>query len=349
MKLFAGSSALMRHSMEWCLAISIDEMLGKVLSGGNLDLLLDQVASVDFLGDRMLDLDARVHLHEIEMTVIIHEKLNSARIGVSDVLCQLDRGCAHSSPQFGRHQRGGTLLDDLLIASLDGTIAFPEMNDAAVFIRENLKFDVVRIDDKLFDVDLGIAEGLVRLEARGMIALHEAPFVTGDAHPAPSAAGDRLDHDGKADFSRDLDGFFFAVHGSIAAWRNRHSGLAGAFTGGILVAHEANCTGGRTDELDVAARTHLREMRVFREEAVARMNCIHVGDLRGADDAIDFEIALRTGSRPDANGLIRQLDVEAFHVGLGIDGDGLDAELFAGPNDPQGDFAAVGDEDFLEH
>ncbi len=41
--------------------------------------------------------------------------------------------------------------------------------------------------------------------------------------------------------------------------------------------------------------------------------------------------------------------MEAFHVGLGIDGDSLDTELFACPNDPQGDFAAVGDENFLEH
>ena len=219
----------------------------------------------------------------------------------------------------------------------------------AVFVGENLKLDVMGIDDELFDVDVGIAEGLFGLEARGVVALHEAPFVTGDAHPAPSTAGDRLDHDGKADFSRDLDGFFFAVDGSVAAWRNRHSGLAGAFAGGILVAHEANGTGGRTDELDVAARAHLREMRVLREEAVARMNCIHVGDLRGADDAIDLEIALRAGRRPDADGFIRELDMEAFHVGLGIDGDRLDAELFAGPNDAQGDFAAVGDEDFLEH
>jgi hypothetical protein len=41
--------------------------------------------------------------------------------------------------------------------------------------------------------------------------------------------------------------------------------------------------------------------------------------------------------------------MEAFQIGLGIDGNSLDAELFAGPNDPQSDFAAVGDKDFLEH
>ena len=328
---------------------SIDEMLGKMLTRGHLNLLFDKIASIDFLGDRMLDLDAGVHLHEIEMTVIVHEKLDRARIRVSNVLRQFDRRGAHSSAQFGRHERGGTLLDDLLIAALDRTIAFPEMNDAAMFVCENLKFNMVRVDDKLFNIDGGIVEGLIRFEARGMVALHEAPFVTGDAHPAAPAAGDRLDHDGKADFSSDLDGFFLAVDGSIAAWRNRHSGLASALAGGILVAHESNGAGGRTYELNVAARAHFREMPVFREESVARMNCVDVGNLRGADDAINLEIALRAGGRPNANGFIRKLDMEAFQVGLGIDGDSLDPELFACPNDPQGDFAAVGDEDFLEH
>ena len=41
--------------------------------------------------------------------------------------------------------------------------------------------------------------------------------------------------------------------------------------------------------------------------------------------------------------------METFQVGLGIDGDGLDPEFFAGSDDPEGDFAAIGDEDFLEH
>ena len=112
----------------------IDDMPGKMLARRDLNLLFDQIASVDLLGDRMLDLDARIHLHEIEMPVVVDEELDRAGIGVADVLRQLDRRGAHSCAQFGRHQRGGTLLDDLLIAALDGTIAFPEMNDAAMFV-----------------------------------------------------------------------------------------------------------------------------------------------------------------------------------------------------------------------
>jgi hypothetical protein len=41
--------------------------------------------------------------------------------------------------------------------------------------------------------------------------------------------------------------------------------------------------------------------------------------------------------------------VERLDVGLRIDREGLDAQFAAGPDDAEGDFAAVGDEDFLNH
>ena len=40
--------------------------------------------------------------------------------------------------------------------------------------------------------------------------------------------------------------------------------------------------------------------------------------------------------------------MEGVAVGLGIDGHSLDAHLLAGQDHPQGDLAAVGDEDLLE-
>src|SRR5580765_3871879 len=36
-------------------------------------------------------------------------------------------------------------------------------------------------------------------------------------------------------------------------------------------------------------------------------------------------------------------------VGLGVDGDGLDTQLAARADDPEGDFAAIGNQDLVEH
>src|SRR5262245_3526585 len=146
----------------------------------------------------------------------------------------------------------------------------------------------MRIDDELLDVNFGIAEGFIGFESRGMESLHQASFVAGHAHATPSAASNRLDHDGKTYLPRDLDGFVLAAHRPVAARRNGHAGIAGAVAGGILIAHQPNGIRWRTDELDIATGTHLREMGVFSEKAIPRMNSVHIGDFGSTDDAIDL-------------------------------------------------------------
>ena len=61
-----GSSALMRHSIAQPLQLDVLLREGQLLAGGDADHLLDQVEAGDQLGDRVLDLQARVHLQEVE-------------------------------------------------------------------------------------------------------------------------------------------------------------------------------------------------------------------------------------------------------------------------------------------
>src|SRR5580765_6214084 len=46
------------------------------------DLVADQVDAGDLFGDRMLHLDALVHLKEVEIPVIIDDEFNRPRIGI---------------------------------------------------------------------------------------------------------------------------------------------------------------------------------------------------------------------------------------------------------------------------
>jgi hypothetical protein len=48
-------------------------------------------------------------------------------------------------------------------------------------------------------------------------------------------------------------------------------------------------------------------------------------------------------------GLVGVADVEGVAVGVGVDGDGADAELLAGAQDTEGDLAAIGDQYFSKH
>ena len=79
------------------------------------------------------------------------------------------------------------------------------------------------------------------------------------------------------------------------------------------------------------------------------MDRIHVGDFGGADHRRDVEVAFRQPWWPNADSLVGKAHVQRVAVGLAIDGDGLDAQLFAGANHPQRNLTAVRYQDLFEH
>ena len=89
----------------------------------------------------------------------------------------------------------------------------------------------------------------------------------------------------------------------------------------------------------------LREAGVLRQEAVAWMHRVRAGDLAGGKKRGNVEIAVARRRGADAHALVGQLDMHGVGVGGRMDGDRRDAELLAGAQDPQRDFAAIGDED----
>ncbi len=80
MAVAAGSDLVLRHRQR--------------LAAGDADLPLDEIDAGDHLGDRVLDLEAGVHLEEEELAVLIDE-LDRAGVVVADGLGDLDRGLAH--------------------------------------------------------------------------------------------------------------------------------------------------------------------------------------------------------------------------------------------------------------
>ena len=56
----------------------------QLVAGGGADLLEDQIDVGDHFRHRMLDLDARVHLDEIELAVLV-EELDGADAEIGDV------------------------------------------------------------------------------------------------------------------------------------------------------------------------------------------------------------------------------------------------------------------------
>ena len=176
--------------------------VGQALAGGDQQLRLHQVDAGDELGHRVLDLDAGVHLDEVELAVLV-EELHGAGAAVADRAAGLDAALAHEAALAHGDARSRGLLDHLLVAALHGAVALAQVNDVAVRVGQHLELDVPRLLQEFLHVDLVVAEGGARLGAGDADGVQERGLGVHDAHAAAAAAAGGLDDHRIADVARD--------------------------------------------------------------------------------------------------------------------------------------------------
>ena len=79
------------------------------------------------------------------------------------------------------------------------------------------------------------------------------------------------------------------------------------------------------------------------------MQRVATGSLSGIQDLLDAEIAFARRRGTDGIGFVGHSDVKGGAVGFAEHSNARDVHLTAGSRDPDGDLAAVGDEDFSKH
>jgi hypothetical protein len=102
--------------------------------------------------------NARVHLHEIESTVLIEEKLTRARARITELLARSDRRVAHRLALLRRQHDRTAPLPSTSGATLNRALTLAEMDALAKLIRQHLDLDVSRLLDVLLDVDTAVIE-----------------------------------------------------------------------------------------------------------------------------------------------------------------------------------------------
>ena len=130
----------------------------QVAAGGDPDLLQHEIDVGNAFGDGMFDLDAGVHLDEIELAVLV-QKLDGADAEILHVLHRLGAGRADPGARGGGKNRRGAFFPDLLMAALQRAIALAEMDRAAAAVAQYLDLDVARLLQVFFQIDRGVAEG----------------------------------------------------------------------------------------------------------------------------------------------------------------------------------------------
>ena len=107
--------------------------------------------------------------------------------------------------------------------------------------------------------------------------------------------------------------------------------------------------GARADEDDAGILAGLGELGRFRQQAIAGVDRIGARDAGDADILVDLQVGLdRALALADQIGLVGLEAVQRQLVLFGIAGDGLDVQLVGRAKHADGDFAAIGDEDFLD-
>ena len=134
----------MRHSIAQPFRATSVWLKARGLAGGNSDLLLHQIDAGDQLGDRMLDLEPRVHLQEVEVPLLVGDEFHRAGGAIADGGGQRAGLRPHRRPGLLVEQRARRLLDHLLVAALDRALALTQVDDRAGIVGEHLDLDMAR-------------------------------------------------------------------------------------------------------------------------------------------------------------------------------------------------------------
>ena len=351
-RVLRGDAALQRGALELD-AVLREAQVREGLAGGDAQLRLDEVDVGDFLGDRVLDLDARVHFDEHVLAGALPDRVDQEfdRAGVDVVqrLRELHGVPVQRLPDAFVEVRGRRDLNHLLVAALDGAVALEEVHDVALGVGQDLDLDVARAQDGLLEEHGGVPERGVGFAHGGLQGLRERFAGVHAAHAAPAAAGNGLGEDREADLVRGGDQFVQVLRG-LAGLEHGNTGLAGGLEGGDLVARKFQDLRRRADERDAGLLGGPRQARVLGEEAVAGVDGVCSGLLGDPHYLVNVEIRPdRVPLLADQIRLVGLLAVNRVAVLVGKHSDGLGTQLVARAESANRDFAAIGHQNLRKH
>ena len=305
------------------------------------------------LGHAVLDLEPGVDLEEVEGPVGVPQELGGRRVPETAGRRHPDRQVVQVTP-LGRRQPGRRrLLDELLVASLERAVALPDRDDRARRVAEQLDLDVTRRTDLALQVDRTVAERRRRLGRSGGQRGGQLGGLATRRIPRPPPPAAALTSNGKP--IRSASAMIASrPSGRSTATGSRVPGTASTPTDRAIsrarsLSPSASMTadGGPTKTSPASSTARANAARSDRNPYPGWIASAPVGERR-LDDRVDPEVALGRRRRTDPDRDVGQPDVHGAGIGVAVDGDRLHAQLVAGPDDPDGDLAPVGDQDATE-
>ena len=196
----------------------------------------------------MLDLEAGVHLDEMESAVVLHEEFHRARADIADGLCKPDRRRAHFRAQRVRQAGRRRFLDHFLVPALDRAVPVEQMQHSAMRVGQHLHLDMAGTGDIALQQQRAVAEGRGGFALRGGERGRQVLRPLDDAHAAPAAAGRGLDQHRIADLPGRVRELLRRRIGLVKARYQGHFGLGRDLLCRALRSHRPDRGGRRADE-----------------------------------------------------------------------------------------------------
>ncbi|MNE33092.1 hypothetical protein D3C80_1267390 [compost metagenome] len=262
----------------------------------------------------MFHLHPGVHFHEVHLA-IGEQELHGTGVLVTHGLGRAHRQVTDVGALLGGQLRAWGDFDELLVAALDRAIALEQVHNVAEAVTEDLRLDVLGIDDAFFQEHFRRAKGLGRFGNHPWECLFQLLAAVAATNTAAATTGGGLEHHRVTDAVTFLKRLVNVGNVAFGARSYRHTGFDHAATGFGLVTHAANDFGCRTNELDPAFSADVRKLSVLRQKTITGMQGITTGFHGQVHQLARVQVAGQ-GLGTNAVGLIGTFDVQGMAVGV---------------------------------
>jgi len=216
-------------------------------------------------------------------------------------------------------------------------------------ISEHLNLHVSRALNELFDVHSIVAESVLRFTARGFEGSAKLGFILDDAHSLPTPARCCLQQHRIPELRRGL------CRGSGIGDRLRRArdhgrpDRKGELSSGGLAAHRGDGFRRRPDEHESCIPHGASEPLSLRQKSIPGVDGLRSGGAGDLDDPFAHEIAFSGWRGADVECFVRFAHVDGACVGIAVNRNRCNAQFPTRSNHAQGNLAAIGDQNFVEH
>ena len=200
-------------------------------------------------------------------------------------------------------------------------------------VADDLHFDVAGLRHQAFGVHRTLAEGSLRFGHAAGIGFGQVSHLLHHTHAAPTTAAHGLEHHAASAMGGHERLCIRQRHRVRAARQHRHPAVARQQPCAGLVAQQSQLRRAGADEDQACVGTSLRKVGSLTQETVAGVHRVAATFARATDEAVHIQVGSRRHRGQARRKRSRALQA---HVGRRL-------------RDAQGDFAAVGDEDVVDH